>query len=99
MQKFDLRPWNGAGVTVAGGFGDGSALDQSGGCHGLFVHEATHTLVISDFYNDLVVKWIPEMNQGEMLVGFGEGGSNASQLQIPGVIFVDACQNVNVADM
>jgi len=87
------------GITIAGGFGKGSALNQIGGCHGLFVHEASNTLFISDFYNDRVVKWIPEMNQGEIVAGFGGGGSNASQLQMPRGIFVDACQNIYVADM
>ena len=88
-----------SGITVAGGFGKGKALNQIGGCHGLFVHEKSKTIYISDFYNDRVVKWSEGSDQGIIVAGTGIGGQDASQLLMPRGISVDQCETIYVADM
>ncbi|CAF3094518.1 unnamed protein product [Rotaria sp. Silwood2] len=88
-----------SGVTVAGGHGKGTAVNQIGACQGIFVHEETNALFISDFYNDRIVKWIPEKGEGIMVAGIGVGGSRANQLSGPRGIFVDKCETIYIADL
>ncbi|CAF3646532.1 unnamed protein product [Rotaria sp. Silwood1] len=88
-----------SGVTVAGGRGKGKNLNQIGACQGIFVHEETNTLFISDFYNDRIVKWIPEKDEGVIVAGTGVGGSSANQLSGPRGIFIDQCETIYIADL
>ncbi|CAF2267907.1 unnamed protein product [Rotaria magnacalcarata] len=88
-----------SGVTVAGGNGKGTALNQIGACQGLFVHEETNALFISDFYNDRIVKWIPEKGEGMIVAGTGSGGPKADQLSGPRGIFIDKCETIYIADL
>ncbi|CAF1149958.1 unnamed protein product [Rotaria sordida] len=88
-----------SGVTVAGGNGKGRGLNQIGACQGIFVHEETNALYISDFYNDRIVKWIPEKGEGVIVAGINVGGSAANQLSGPRGIFVDECETIYIADL
>lgn len=88
-----------SGTTVAGGNGKGTGLNQIGVCQGLFVHEPTNELFISDFYNDRIVKWIPEKGEGVIIAGNGTGGSKANQLSGPRGIFIDECETIYIADL
>ncbi|CAF4037193.1 unnamed protein product [Rotaria sp. Silwood2] len=88
-----------SGVTVAGGNGKGKGLNQIGACQGIFVHEETNTLFISDFYNDRIVKWIPEKGEGVIVAGTGASGSATNQLSGPRGIFIDQCETIYIADL
>ncbi|CAF3002004.1 unnamed protein product [Rotaria sp. Silwood2] len=88
-----------SGVTVAGGNGKGKGLNQIGACQGLFVHEETNALFISDFYNDRIVKWIPEKGEGVIVAGTGISGSKADQISGPRGIFIDQCETIYIADL
>ncbi|CAF0936070.1 unnamed protein product [Rotaria sordida] len=88
-----------SGITVAGGHGKGKGLNQIGACQGIYVHEDTNSLFISDFYNDRIVKWNSETDEGIIIAGNGIGGSKANQLSGPRGIFIDECETIYIADL
>ena len=48
--------WNRNGVTVAGGNGQGSALNQLDGPNGLYVDEYA-AVYVAEYWNPRLVKW------------------------------------------
>ncbi|CAF1282608.1 unnamed protein product [Rotaria magnacalcarata] len=57
------------GVTVAGGQGSGSGLNQLSGPYQVLVDSTTGSLFIGDTYNKRIVKWTKDAKQGEVLSG------------------------------
>ncbi|CAF5156594.1 unnamed protein product, partial [Rotaria magnacalcarata] len=55
------------GVTVAGGQGSGSGLNQLSGPYQVLVDSTTGSLFIGDTYNKRIVKWTKDAKQGEVL--------------------------------
>ena len=85
------------GVVVAGGNGDGAALNQLH--HPLQILVGTDRAVyVSDSYNHRVMKWTRDAKNG-MVVAGGQGqGNSLAQLSYPCGIFVDPMGSVYVAD-
>lgn len=71
--------WNQTGITVAGGNGEGSALNQFWEPFHIFVDEA-HSLYVADWGNNRVTKWQVGANEG-VAVAVGNGDeSDTNQL-------------------
>ena len=49
--------WSQNGVTVAGGNGDGNAINQLNGPCGLDIDDDNQSIVIADFANHRIVEW------------------------------------------
>ncbi|CAF2818268.1 unnamed protein product [Rotaria sp. Silwood2] len=68
--------WNVTGVTVAGGNGAGSELNELNGPLGLFVDDDA-AVYVADTWNDRIVKWVPGASIGSVVAGGnGEGNQN-----------------------
>lgn len=59
--------WDTNGITVAGGHGPGSGLNQLDHPMGLFIDEHS-TIYIADTHNHRILKWSPGASQGEILL-------------------------------
>ncbi|UJR32777.1 hypothetical protein I4U23_020237 [Adineta vaga] len=60
--------WNTSGITIAGGNGQGSGLNQLDHPMGLFI-DRNGLVYIADTHNHRIVKWKPRGIRGEIVVG------------------------------
>ena len=84
------------GLTVAGGNGQGLALNQLSRPRGIAVHN--NNIYIADRYNHRIVKWIPGAKQGEIVAGGNGNGLDANQLDHPTAIILDESGNMYIVD-
>ncbi len=85
------------GVTVAGGNGKGTALNQFYAPVGVWVDEMKNVYV-SDYLTERVVKWAPGATSGVIVAGGNGSGSGANQFFGPEQICLDKQGNLYVAD-
>jgi hypothetical protein len=86
------------GVTVAGTGSSGSTADALNYPMGIFV-DASGTLYIADAGNHRVQQWLSGASSGTTVAGTsGASGSDASHLNLPFDVFVDASGSIYVAD-
>lgn len=96
IQKW--APGAAAGVTVAGGKGQGSNADQLNYPQDVFIDKSGN-LYIADAGNHRIQKWIPGATAGTTVAGTGPGGgSAANQLNAPSGVYVDADGFIYIAD-
>jgi hypothetical protein len=86
-----------AGVTVAGGNGQGSAANQLNGPEGVFVDGAGNVYV-ADSNNARVQKWAPGTTSGVTVAGGNGSGTAANQFSFAGSVFVDGAGDIYVTD-
>ena len=86
-----------SGITVAGGNGFGSGLNQFGLCYGLFV-DNTGNIYVLDILSNRVIKWAPGTTQGTVAARGNGSGGNADQLFSPIGLYVDNANNLYIAD-
>lgn len=86
-----------AGTIVAGGNGQGSALNQFNSPSGIAL-DALGNRYISDKINHRIIKWIPGASVGIIVAGGNGQGNGANQLDNPTGVFVDAFGNIFVCD-
>jgi sugar lactone lactonase YvrE len=87
-------------VTVAGGNGYGSGLNQIEGPQGIFV-DASGAIYVSDADEGRIMKFPvgSTSSSNAIIVAGGNGtGSNANQLANPQGIFIDTTGNIYIAD-
>lgn len=84
------------GITVAGGNGLGTALNQFDPT-GLYV-DPSGNIYISDAQNNRVLKWAPGATSGIVVAGGNGAGSAANQLDLPYGIFVDNLGAIYIVD-
>ncbi|WP_373942234.1 FG-GAP-like repeat-containing protein [Polaribacter sejongensis] len=87
----------GIATTVAGGNGEGSALDQFSFPGAVFVDLAGN-IYVADRSNDRIQKWAPGATEGITVAGGNGSGSAANQFYYPNGLFVDLAGNIYVAD-
>ncbi|CAF3291305.1 unnamed protein product [Rotaria socialis] len=84
--------WTQNGVTVAGGHGAGSAINQlSGGWFGacgLFV-DGDQTVFIADIGNHRIIQWKKSDTNGQVVAGGKNEGSGLDQLRYPSDVLID----------
>jgi sugar lactone lactonase YvrE len=85
------------GVTVAGGNGRGSDLNQLNDPKRIFVDQH-QTVYVSDCENHRVVKWIKGATEGIVVAGGQGPGNSLTQLNLPAGLLVDASGAVYMAD-
>ncbi|CAF4290208.1 unnamed protein product [Rotaria socialis] len=80
--------WKKNGITVAGGNGAGSSINQLDGAHGLFIDD-DQTLYIADYGNHRIVEWKAGATCGRVVAGGNGRGSRADQLNHAHDVIVD----------
>ncbi|CAF1155445.1 unnamed protein product [Adineta steineri] len=90
IQKFIIGD-NGTGITVAGGNGQGSHLNQFSIPTGVWVTRNGQTLYIADSNNNRVMRWNIGDTQGSVVAGSASGvaGSTNKLLSYPGDVALD----------
>lgn len=86
-----------SGVIVAGGNGQGSALNQLNSPRHIFVDQDC-SLFISDSDNHRVMRWMPHYREGIVVAGGHGQGDGLGQLNRPSGTFVDGMGSVYVLD-
>ncbi|CAF4246728.1 unnamed protein product [Rotaria sp. Silwood2] len=80
--------WTQNGVTVAGGHGEGNAINQLDRPFGLFVDD-DETIVIADAWNYRVVQWKKDDTNGQVVAGGHGLGCRLDQLHFPTDLLID----------
>ncbi|CAF5022634.1 unnamed protein product, partial [Rotaria sp. Silwood1] len=75
-------------MTVAGGHGWGSAINQFTGPCGLFV-DGDQTMVIADFRNHRIIQWKMDDTNGQVVAGDNGEGNRLDQLDGPIDVLID----------
>ncbi|CAF4407535.1 unnamed protein product, partial [Adineta steineri] len=90
IQKFIIGS-NGTGITVAGGNGAGTNLNQLSRPSGVWVTRNGQTLYIADSNNNRVMRWNLGDTQGSVVAGSASGvaGKTNTLLSYPGDVALD----------
>ena len=75
--------WSQNGVTVAGGNGNGNAINQLNYPFGLDIDDDNQSIVIADTYNHRIVEWKIGANNGKVIAGGRGQGNRLDQLNCP----------------
>ena len=81
--------WSHNGVTVAGGNGRGSVVNQLWCPHGLDVDDDNQSIVIADYWNHRIVEWKIGAINGKVIAGGGGRGNQLDQLNHPTDVVID----------
>jgi hypothetical protein len=85
------------GITVAGGNGVGSALNQLSVPSGIFI-DSLGALYIADYDNNRIQEWLPGATQGITVAGGNGEGDSSNQFNKSQDIFIDKAGNLYIAD-
>ena len=80
--------WSPNGITVAGGHGQGDALNQLSYPSGVYVDD-DQTIYVADQYNHRVVEWRNGETSGKIVAGGNGAGERNNQLKNPTSVLVD----------
>ncbi|CAF4612768.1 unnamed protein product, partial [Rotaria sp. Silwood2] len=80
--------WVQNGITVAGGNGHGSGMNQIYNSWGLCVDD-DQTIYIADYWNHRMVEWKFGATTGRVVAGGNERGSRPDQLSYPTDVIID----------
>ena len=81
--------WSQNGVTVAGGNGNGNALNQLNFPYGLDIDDDNQSIVIADYWNDRIVEWKIGASHGKVIAGGQGQGNRLDQLYRPTDVLID----------
>ena len=81
--------WSQNGVTVAGGNGDGNAVNQLKGPFGLDIDDDNQSIVIADCWNHRIVEWKIGASNGKVIAGGRDRGNRLDQLYYPTDVLID----------
>ncbi|CAF1187919.1 unnamed protein product [Rotaria sordida] len=87
----DIHPntqWQENGLTVAGGNGPGSSLNQLYYPWGLYVDD-NETIYVADYENHRIMKWERNATSGQVVAGGNGPGNRSDQLNHPYDVIVD----------
>ena len=81
--------WSQNGVTVAGGNGLGSAVNQLNCPFGLDIDDDNQSIVIADWWNHRIVEWKMGASHGKVIAGGQGQGNGLDQLNWPTDVLID----------
>ena len=81
--------WSQNGVTVAGGYGYGNAVNQLDLPFGLDIDDDNQSIVIADYANHRIVEWKMGAINGKIIAGGRSGGNRLDQLNHPTDVLID----------
>ncbi len=80
--------WIQDGITVAGGNGKGSDLNQLSNPSGVYVDD-DQSVYVADFYNHRIVEWKRGATVGQVVAGGNGAGNQNNQLNGPASVIVN----------
>jgi sugar lactone lactonase YvrE len=83
------KKWRQNAVTVAGGNGDGTKLNQLSHPFGISVDDDNQCIYIADSDNHRIVKWEYGTDNGQVVAGRNGQGNRTDQLNQPADVIVD----------
>ncbi|CAF3157591.1 unnamed protein product [Rotaria sp. Silwood2] len=89
--------WNTDGITMAGGNGAGSQLNQLHFPSGIFLDDDSN-LYVADGFNHRVVKWDYGSSAGQLLAGGNDMGNRSDQFRYPSSVTVDKNGTLFICD-
>ena len=81
--------WSQNGVTVAGGNGNGNAVNQLWLPYGLDIDDDNQSIVIADYWNHRIVEWKMGASHGKVIAGGRGQGNRLDQLNCPTDVLID----------
>ncbi|CAF1226585.1 unnamed protein product [Adineta steineri] len=81
--------WKQHGITIVGGNGQGSQLNQLCGPEGIYVDDDHQAVYIADCCNNRIVKWKYGAKNGQVVAGGNGIGDRSDQLYYLTVVIVD----------
>ena len=81
--------WSQNGMTVAGGNGDGNAVNQLHWPRGLDIDDDNQSIVIADCANHRIVEWKMGASHGKVIAGGQGHGNRLDQLNWPTDVLID----------
>ena len=81
--------WSQTGMTLAGGNGSGSAVNQLTFPYGLDIDDDNQSIVIADSWNDRIVEWKVGSHNGKVTAGGRGRGNRLDQLNDPTDVLID----------
>ena len=81
--------WSQNGMTVAGGNGDGNALNQLWLPYGLDIDNDNQSIVIAEWSNHRIVEWKMGVINGKLVAGGQGQGNRLDQLYWPTDVLID----------
>ena len=81
--------WSQNGVTVAGGHGEGNAVNQLNYPRGLDIDDDNQSIVIADWGNHRIVEWKMGAINGKVIAGGQGQGDRLDQLNHPTDVLID----------
>ncbi|CAF1267424.1 unnamed protein product [Rotaria sp. Silwood1] len=84
--------WIQNGITIAGGNGQGNALNQLASPHGLCI-DNDQTVYIADCWNHRIMEWKPGATTGRVVAGGNGQGNHSNQLNYPADVIIDKKRN------
>ncbi|CAF0846300.1 unnamed protein product, partial [Adineta steineri] len=76
-------------VTVAGGNGQGSELNQLNDPYGIYIDNDDESIYIADAMNDRIVRWESGAKNGKIVAGGNGRGNGIHQLNYPTDVILD----------
>ena len=84
--------WAQNGITVAGGNGGGSGMNQLNQPHGLYVDD-DQTVYIASYLSHRIVEWKNGETSGRVVAGGNGSGNRPDQLSYPTYVILDKKSN------
>ena len=81
--------WSQNGVTVAGGNGEGNAVNQLDCPYGLDIDDDNQSILIADSNNNRIVEWKIGATNGKAIAGGQGQGNRLDQLNWPTDVLID----------
>ena len=81
--------WSQNGVTVAGGNGNGNALNQLCCPYGLDIDDDNQCIIIADYLNHRILEWKIGASHGKVIAGGRGQGNRFDQLNGPTDVLID----------
>ena len=92
--------WSQNGVTVAGGNGNGNALNQLCCPYGLDIDDDNQCIIIADYLNHRILEWKIGASHGKVIAGGRGQGNRLDQLYYPTDVLIDKETNsLFIADL
>ena len=92
--------WSQNGVTVAGGYGYGNALNQLCCPYGLDIDDDNQCIIIADTDNHRILEWKIGASHGKVIAGGRGQGNRLDQLYYPTDVLIDKETNsLFIADL
>ncbi|CAM4920566.1 unnamed protein product [Rotaria socialis] len=89
---FSNARWQQNGVIVAGGNGQGSAINQLSVPYSSYVDDC-QTAYVAEYFNHRIVEWKSGATSGQVIAGGNGPGNGANQLSHPLYVIVDKERN------